>query len=381
MKPGLNIAHVTDFYLPRLGGIELHVRDLALRQQAQGHAVTIVTSSPSEGVTDTELPVVRVTEHLRRPRVIHPRAPFAGARALLDGKYDVVHVHVAIGSPLAFWAALACGRAGLPTVVTVHSLWGWANPIMRLCDLAGGFSSLPLQWTAVSGVAAQHVQRVLGSAADVTVIPNGINPAGWDVARAERPDDEVLLVAVMRMATRKRPLPLLRMLSAVRAQVPAEISLRAVLVGDGPATPAMQRYVARHRLQTWVSMPGRQDREQIRDLYRTADAFLAPADLESFGIAALEARCAGIPVVAKAGTGIADFVTDERDGLLAEDDAAMVRAVVRLCTDPELRVALAGHAGDVPERVDWTSTLARTASVYERAAAAAGRPLPVAAVG
>jgi glycosyltransferase involved in cell wall biosynthesis len=42
----MRIAHVTDFYLPRLGGIEMHVRDLAMRQQAAGHEVEVITSSP-----------------------------------------------------------------------------------------------------------------------------------------------------------------------------------------------------------------------------------------------------------------------------------------------------------------------------------------------
>ncbi|HEY3605375.1 MAG TPA: hypothetical protein VGL04_11950, partial [Sporichthyaceae bacterium] len=42
----LRIAHVTDFYLPRCGGIELQVRDLATRQVAAGHRVTVLTSTP-----------------------------------------------------------------------------------------------------------------------------------------------------------------------------------------------------------------------------------------------------------------------------------------------------------------------------------------------
>ena len=40
----MRIAHVTDFYLPRLGGIELHVSDLSDRQRAAGHEVEVLTS-------------------------------------------------------------------------------------------------------------------------------------------------------------------------------------------------------------------------------------------------------------------------------------------------------------------------------------------------
>jgi glycosyltransferase involved in cell wall biosynthesis len=127
-------------------------------------------------------------------------------------------------------------------------------------------------------------------------------------------------------------------------------------------------------MTSWVSLPGRQTREQIRDLYRRADVFVAPADLESFGIAALEARCAGVPVIAKSGNGIAEFVRDGRDGLLVPDDTAMTEAIVRLCTQPLLRRALAGHAEARTSPVSWTRTLALTESAYEEAAVLAGRP-------
>jgi glycosyltransferase involved in cell wall biosynthesis len=319
---------------------------------------------------------VRVTDSYRRPRAIHPAAPFAGARVLLDGDFDVVHVHAGTGTPLAFWAALVCARAGIPTVVTVHSLWDWAHPIFWLLNAIAGFSRRPIRWTAVSQVAATDVQRVVRSGGRVTVLPNGIDPERWDVDPAPREPDDVLLVGVMRLAVRKRPKHLLRMLRAARRSVPAGVRLRAVIVGEGPARPALERYLRRHDMTEWVSLPGRQDRDQIRDLYRRADVFVAPADLESFGIAALEARCAGVPVVAKSGNGIAEFVRDGKDGLLVADDAAMTQAIVRLCTQPLLRQALAGHAEAGTSPVSWTRTLALTEAAYEEAQALAGRSVP-----
>jgi glycosyltransferase involved in cell wall biosynthesis len=371
----VRIAHVTDFYLPRLGGIEMHVSDLASRQSALGHDVTIITGTPAAGVAERAdgLRVVRVTEHLRRPWATHPGALSEGARALRSGDYDVVHVHAGTWTPLAFWGALTASRAGMPTVVTIHSLWAWAHPIFWLLDLVLGFSRRAIRWTAVSAVAAGQVQRVVRDGGTVTVLPNGIDPARWDVEPSAREPGEVLLVAVMRLAVRKRPKPLLRMLRGVRSAVPAGVSVRAVIVGEGPARQRLERYLARHGMTSWVSLPGRQDREAIRELYRRADVFVAPADLESFGIAALEARCAGVPVVAKTGNGIAEFVRDGRDGLLVADDAAMKAALIRLCTQPLLRRALAGHGETRTSPVSWTSTLELTEAAYREAAQLAGR--------
>ncbi|MCW2725576.1 MAG: GDP-mannose-dependent alpha-(1-2)-phosphatidylinositol mannosyltransferase [Frankiales bacterium] len=372
----MRIAHVTDFYLPRLGGIEMHVGDLAARQVAQGHEVTVITSSPGEGTTDpADGPaVVRVTDGLRRPHAFHPQAPFSGAKELLDGRFDMVHVHVGVASPLGFWAARTASRAGLPTVVTVHSLWAWAHPIFQALDRPGGYSRLPIRWTAVSEAAAGPVRRVVSGPGAVTVLPNGIDPERWDVPRDDRgDDDEILLVGVMRLAARKRPLQMLRMVREVRRRTPAGTRLRVVIVGEGPYRSRLERYLRRHEMTGWVSLPGRQGREQIRDLYRRADVFVAPADLESFGIAALEARCAGVPVVAKGGNGISEFVRDGRDGLLVADDAAMVDALVRVCAEPALRAALAGHAGAGTVPVSWTSTLALTDDAYREAAELVGR--------
>ena len=94
----MRIVHVTDFYLPRLGGVEMHVHDLAVRQQAAGHQVEIVTKSPEPG-PDRELPVHRLNRRGWLP------AELSAARSLLrERAYDVVHVHAGPVSPLAFAA-------------------------------------------------------------------------------------------------------------------------------------------------------------------------------------------------------------------------------------------------------------------------------------
>jgi hypothetical protein len=102
----------------------------------------------------------------------------------------------------------------------------------------------------------------------------------------------------MRLAPRKRPRALLAALREVRRRVPASVPLRAVVAGEGPERGALERYRLQHDLD-WVSLPGRLDAAALRELYTAADVYVAPAVLEAFGIAALEARAAGLPVVAR----------------------------------------------------------------------------------
>ena len=371
----MRIAHVTDFYLPRLGGIEMHVHDLAVRQQATGDQVEVLTSTP--GGPGDDVPVRRLTGHLRHPAALHP----AGARLvggiLRTARPDVVHVHAGVLSPLALAAVASATAAGIPAVVTLHSLLSSYQPAFRALDAAVGWSAWPVQWTAVSDVAADPVRRLVGPDRPVLVLSNGIDAAQWQVRPAPRDPDQVLVAGVMRLATRKRPLPLLRMLRQVRVQLPASVQLRAVIVGDGRQRPALERYRWRHRMQDWVRLPGRLPRHRIRRLYERADLFVAPAVLESFGLAALEARCAGLPVVARSGCGIGTFVEHGRTGLLAADDDQMVRDLVRLAGDPRARARLAAGSRQTPPDLDWSSVLGANAAAYSAAQRLAGQASPV----
>lgn len=378
----MRIGHVTDFYLPRLGGIEMHVHDLATRQQAAGHEVEVITSTPGAGPDD--LLVRRVTEAFRRPSALHPAAPRRVGGLLRSGGYDVVHVHVGVLSPLAFAAAAAAAAAGIPAVVTLHSLLSPYQPAFRALNGVTGWAGWPVQWTAVSDVAADAVRDLVGPRRPVLVLPNGIDPAQWRIRPLPRHPDQVLVAAVMRLATRKRPLPLLRMLRQARAQLPSTVDLRAVVIGDGRQRPALERYLRRHRMSGWVDLPGRLPRHRIARVFERTDLFVAPAVLESFGIAALEARCAGLPVLARSGCGIGTFVEHGQHGLLAADDAGMTRDLVRLAADPEERARLAAGSRLSPPDLGWGSVLQRSSAAYasaEMLARPATRPSVLGATG
>jgi glycosyltransferase involved in cell wall biosynthesis len=174
-------------------------------------------------------------------------------------------------------------------------------------------------------------------------------------------------VAVMRLAPRKRPLHLLKMVKRVHEQAPPGTRLRAVIIGEGPERTSLEKYIAANDLHDVVELTGRRTREEIRDYFSKADVFVAPANLESFGIAALEARCAGLPVVAKARTGIREFIAHGQEGLLAESDDDMVAQLVRLVRDPNLRAQMAQHNRDTPSSVDWSQVVHLNVDAYHDA--------------
>ena len=173
----------------------------------------------------------------------------------------------------------------------------------------------------------------------------------------------------MRFAARKRPLAVLEVAARARDLAGGDRPMRLTVFGEGPERGRLERFVERHGLTDWVSLPGRVGRDALRERYWDSDIYLTPARLEAFGIAALEARTAGLPVVARLDTGVGDFVVDGVNGLLGADDEALAQGLARLVTDPPLRLAIAGHNRDVGPAQDWPSVAALAEDEYRRAGA------------
>ncbi|GAA0241682.1 glycosyltransferase [Cryptosporangium japonicum] len=375
----MRIAHVTDVYLPRLGGVELQVHDLAVRQRAAGHDTVVVTTTapppglePSGGVTDrlADVDVLR----LGHGRI--GAGPYRGVRddelvaTLAALGIDAVHVHLSAFSPLAWTAARLAGRTGLPTVVSVHSMWHDIAPLVRGYTRWQRASRWPVAWAAVSSAAAAGVRDALDGR-PVDVLPNGIDPGAWLLPGAPDPTRVPTLISVGRMVRRKRPRHLLRTLLALRVTHPG--AFRAVLVGDGPLLPALRREVQQAGAADDITLTGALDRTAIRARLAAADLYLAPAQRESFGIAALEARSAGLPVIARTGSGVADFVRDGVDGWLVGSEAQLLATVGGLLDDPGRLAGVGRHNRAVPPAVNWDVVLDRASALYDRAAGAQGR--------
>jgi glycosyltransferase involved in cell wall biosynthesis len=372
----MRIAHVTDCYLPRLGGIEMHVHDLANHQRDAGHDVRVVTATPEHLSDDREVspvlsehvPVTRIKSQVWPPALRSVISALAVRTHFSPGDFDVVHAHTSLVSPMTLMAARSASLRGLPTVITIHSLLNGLGPIPWLFASTVSARDWPLLWSGVSEAAAAPLRRTLGRDRRIAILANGIDPEHWRTSPALREPGSALITSVMRLERRKRPLPLLRMLRRLREAVPGSIDIRVEIIGEGSMRAQMERYLARHGMTPWVRLPGRLERDQIRAVYERADMYVAPATLESFGIAALEARSAGIPVVGFHRGGVGEFIGHGREGLLASNDRQMVDAMRRLCVDDALRERIAAHNHTSLPSVNWPTVLQAAEAAYADAA-------------
>jgi len=373
---------VSDCYPPRLGGIEVQVAGLARALRRAGHQPLVITATPGPPERDV----------LRLPVANPVGAPVGlGAgrrlRQVLAGA-DVVHAHIGVLGPLAQQAAGIAASGRLPTLLTWHSLPGSSPLALALAPTWRRLVERGVRPTAVSTVAAEQLEGLL-RLPEVPVLRNGLDVPAWTHggARAHRGSSSSSRVSVpggsgpgprvvsaMRFSARKRPLHLIALLARVRERVPAHRRPRLSILGDGPWWSALRALVGGTTLREWVDLPGRIPRAHLAGHLADADLYVAASRHEAFGIAALEARCAGLPVAGYTGTGVRDVVQPGVGGVLATGDRQLSTALADLLADPaRLRRYAEHHHRHPPWDHHWPAVTADTLGHYEGALQGLGR--------
>lgn len=376
----LRVALVCDWFLPRVGGIELHLFDLARNLQVKGHEAEVITSCPGPPCMDgVRIHRLQVPVLGRLDLGFGIQAEEKARKVLELGRFDVVHGHF-LASPLAHGVIYLAKRLGIPTVFTHHSVIDVIHhrPILPVLPWVGSFFGAlfygrlvrPASFvadvvTAVSETVARDVSAIFRNRS-VTVLPNGIDPQAW---RCERVADGTFhVVSVMRLCRSKRPLQLIRSIARIRARLPRERDPVFTIVGDGPYREAAQREVVRLGLGDRVHLVGMKSTEEIRRILSMSMLFLHTAKREGFGKAVLEALAASVPVVAMNDGGVSEYLTHGREGYLAESFDELAYYAARLIRDDRLRQRMACSAHLAAERFSWNRVIPLHLGIYEEAA-------------
>lgn len=363
----MRVALVTDWYAPRRGGIETQLAGLAKALTDAGIQTTVVTSfpgpAPDDGVRTDRLAV-------RLLPVAKLALPFGLVRALsarlTPERFDLVHAHPSIVAPFCFAAAIAARNNGLPCLHTFHSAMTRLPTLLRRANALVGMSDPSVALSAVSRSVARQAEGI-SPGKPVHVLPNGINARFWaQTAKDQSPgmSEPLRLVAAMRLERTKRPQALLAVLArAVHRLGPKGRRVELTIAGDGSLAARLRRSCERLGLADRVTFAGWLPPEGLRALYQRSHVFVAASNVEAFGIAALEARAVGLPVIAHHGTGIADFIDADRTGWLVHSDDEMAALVARIAEEPETIARLAEAEFD-DSVYDWANVAAAHETIY-----------------
>lgn len=367
----MRIALVAEDYYPQLGGVPEHVHNLALQLRRRGHTATVVTSHMRGAGADPPF-VLRVGTS----RVVYANGGVSRLttgwrlRRRLEqifaaGRYDVVHVHGGLAPTFGLVAPQAAWRVGIPVVATFHS-WFRTGPTYRL--LRPYFQRL-LDRHAAAIAVSEPVRDLMARyfRADWEVIPNGVDlelfrPLGRSAQASA--GGEVRLLFLGRLEPRNGLGTLLRAMPRILERCP---EARLIVAGDGPWLAHYRRRA--RRLGDRVKFAGPVFAERPA-YYASADLYLAPTRIASFGVTLLEAMACGTPIVAAENAGYRAVVGDGTEAVLlpARDAARWAETIVGLIGDPARRRAM-GEAGIAKAaRFAWPIVAERELEVYRRVA-------------
>ena len=368
---------------PTYGGSGVVATELGIELAARGHDIHFITSSQPFRLTGREANIhfheVSVSNY---PLFEYPPYDLALATRMAEVaefySLDLLHVHYAIPHSVSALLArqmLAERGKHLPFVTTLHgtdiTLVGMDRSYLPITRYAIQQSD---GVTSISAYLKDVTETNFGITRPIEVVHNFVNcdvykPFAEDEtesrskarARLANPG-EFLFMHLSNFRPVKRVADVVQIFARVAQQLPA----RLALIGDGPDRSTAEWLAHSLGIHDRIHFLGKQD--SVSELLPLADLMLMPSEMESFGLAALEAMACQTPAIATRVGGVPELIEDGVNGLLfpVGDVEAMAAASVALLRDPERHLALRKAARKTAQdRFCSTRILPRYIEFYE----------------
>lgn len=350
-------------YLPDMGGIEMHVYEVARRLVAQGEfEITVLTTDRSHS-----RPADEVVDGVRILRV--PAWPksrdyyFAPAISSVVGQrrqWDLVHCQ-GIHTPVPILAMRAAGRAEIPYAVTFHTgghtlrhrnalrfiQWRLAGPMLRRADSLIAVSKFEAGQLATQARLGDKPITVIRNGGSLPALPAGTRAVPGRIVssgRLERYKGHHRVIEALPYVIRHVPEAHL----VILGQGPYEVELRSLAERLGVSERVTIRHVE----------PA--DRTGMAVALGEASVVATFSDYEAHPVAVMEALSVGRPVVGYATSGVGElvsegFVIGVMPGAPASEAAGHL---VRAMTTPDVPV--------LPEMPTWETATGQIAEVYRQ---------------
>lgn len=347
------------------GGVQVHVRDLALEFMRTGHDVHVLApaddDAPHPDWFTSGGPSRAVSYNGSVARLAFGLGPTRRVREWIrDHEFDVLHVHEPLApslSALAVWAATG------PIVGTFHSSMERSRMLAAGNALAQTVLEKVRGRIAVSEFARRTVETHVGGSA--VLIPNGVDCSAFrdQQPMPGYPKRNSLLFLGRINEPRKGLQVLMQALPMVAAAIP-DVSL--VVAGPGDPEKALADLDPSHRAR--VEFIGYVETEDKPRVLRSATVYVAPnTGGESFGIILTEAMASGIPIVASNLPAFKSVLNEGAAGALFEngDATSLAETLIELLRDDAYRQRLIIGGNEHVQTYDWPRVAREVMDVYE----------------
>ncbi|NML35731.1 N-acetyl-alpha-D-glucosaminyl L-malate synthase BshA [Chitinophaga sp. G-6-1-13] len=291
---------------------------------------------------------------------------------ILNQKLDLLHVHYAIPhASTAYLAKQIVSKQGrvVPFITTLHgtdiTLVGKDKTYAPVVTFSINESDAI---TAVSENLRDETYKYFQIEKEISVIYNFVDTQRFSrremphFRNAIAPNGEKILLHVSNFRKVKRVPDVVNIFAKVRQEVPSKL----LLVGDGPDRPAIECLCRELGICEDVRFVGKQ--EQLEDVMSISDLFLLPSDYESFGLAALEAMAAQVPVISSNAGGLPEINIPGQTGYMSDvgDVEGMAAHAIKILQDDALLAKLRKGALAQAQRFHIDNIIPQYEALYEQ---------------
>lgn len=348
----MRIMHISNNYTPYSGGVVSSLNALLPALQSQGHEVELVTLDFAQENSADPTWVYRIpsllTTTYKQNRLAIPFNPsYALSVRITDFKPDIIHVHHpfllgAIGKNLAY-------KHNIPCVFTYHTMYEHyahyipgpafiTKPLIQkmVLSFCKDIAALITPSYGIKHYLQRHEITV-----PLYVIPSPLQNCFFGPIEKKSSSPIFNLLYVGRFTQEKNIACLIELFNQLNHH-----DYRLTLVGYGAKEMELKKlaYDYYNFSQERVQFVIKPEPDLLRQLYKNADLFLFPSQTDTQGLVLAESMACGTPVLAFAGHGQHDIITQGVNGFIVKDKDDMVRHIEMIKNDQLLLQQLSDNA-------------------------------------
>ncbi len=362
---------------PTFGGSGVLATELGKALADKGHDVHFITYQQPVRLNVFNANIyyheVRVPTY---PLFDYPPYEVALASTMVDviknHDLDLLHVHYAIPHASAAYMAkqiMAKEGKSIPFITTLHgtdiTLVGKNKTYEPVVTFSINESDAI---TAVSNNLREETLKNFKITKEIEVIYNFVDVKRFNkkpidaFRKAIAPNGERILMHASNFRKVKRVEDVVKIFANVHAKMPSKL----LLVGDGPERPVMENLARELNVQDDIRFLGKQ--EQMEEILAISDLFLLTSDYESFGLSALEAMAAHVPVISTNAGGLPEINIHGKTGYMSEvgDVDAMSKHAIDLLLDENKLNELKENAFQQAQLFDIANIIPVYEKLYDR---------------